>query len=233
MSKEENLDKQFVNVAEMAESLEMDIDLLAGIIANYTSILSLEDEITLDKIPNTTKTWKEIAIGLSCALAVDYTPKGNLRKYADEIYALAKFRVNFNVFPEEKFTIPELLNDTKEIINNFENLLLKLKALDPDCIEETAEEYIEKEKIPVVTCYSIDRVAYLCKETPETIKNFCVLEKYIDESGMPTVYGIGVKKYFYSSGYLTEAGKDHIVSVFYSINQSEKGMKSSSIGKAE
>lgn len=100
-------------------------------------------------------------------------------------------------------------------------------------IDETAEAYIEKEKIPVVTCYSLDRVAYFCKETPETIKNFCVMEKYIDENGKPTLYGLEVKKYFLANGYMTEAGKDHIVSVFYSINEAEKGMKSSNLGKAE
>lgn len=115
-----------------------------------------------------------------------------------------------------------------------ESFINKCESEYQKIMNNTAEKFIEKN----TDLFSIDEVAKLSDESPETIKNFCLFQKYIDADGLPTMYGYEILKYINQSLihgelFFTLAGKDHIVAVYNSIKMAEKGLKSGSIGLAE
>lgn len=275
MWKEENLQGEYISLNQIIEALELEkCNQFVRALLDYSDIEDCMINRDFNCIKNNKKTWMEISYAISGLLEIDYTPQGNLQRYADEIYDLAKFRIENNVNPESDFTIPELIKEVEEKISVFKKLLLKLKLMDPKTLKETAETFIEKgeteyQKIMNTTAdsfinasdrmlkenlieqailnnpvtdhtifdlpksYSLYTVAKLAGETVDTIFNYCVLQKYFDENGEPTVYGTEITKYVTKTHNLTEEGKNAIVAVFSQIRNSEKGMRSTSIGKAE
>ena len=93
-------------------------------------------------------------------------------------------------------------------------------------IGETAEKVIEKK-------YTIKQVAELAGETVEVIRNFSILEHYLDEEGKPTIFSTDIIGVTTPDGHFTEKGKNNIISTFALIHNGEKGMRRNSTGKAE
>lgn len=106
------------------------------------------------------------------------------------------------------------------------------KMLEKELMHKAILNNPESDKT-IFNTYSLMQVAKLSGETVETIINYCQLQKYFDEEGKPTLYGTDITGYITNFGSFTENGKNAIVSVFSQIRNGEKGLKSTSIGKAE
>lgn len=145
MWKEENLTGEYITLDGVVESLEIkNKDSLVGALLDYSDYEDYIINNNLEIAHNTKETWMNIACALSGVLELDYTPKGNLQEYADELLDLAKYRIENNVMPNEDFTIPEIIKEVEEKIKVFTRLVYQLKAIDPKVIEETAESFIQK-----------------------------------------------------------------------------------------
>lgn len=107
-------------------------------------------------------------------------------------------------------------------------------------IDETASNYLERaiENCPecnhtivdLSESFSIEQVAKIIEEPKETVLNFIAAKGWIDPETKKPLLPL---KYIDSNGRITVDGKDKIVSAFFTINKTEKGMKSFSCGKGE
>lgn len=259
MWKEENFTNDYITLDGVVESLEIkNKGSLVGALLNYSDY---EDHIinnNLEIAHNTKEVWMNIAYALSGLLELDYTPKGNLQEYADELLDLAKFRVENNVMPNEDFTIPEIIKEVEEKIKVFTRLKYQLKEIDPKVLEETpafiekrekeyqkimnetAGNYLERAIKNCPECnhtivdlsesFSIEQVAKIIEEPEETVLNFIAAKGWIDPETKKPLLPL---KYIDSNGRITVDGKDKIVSAFFTIKKTEKGMKAFSCGKGE
>lgn len=121
-----------------------------------------------------------------------------------------------------------------------ESFIEKGEAEYQKIMDNTASKLIEKaiENCPktnhtALETFTFEAVAKLAGKSVETIKNYCIFQNYINESGDPTLYGTQIKGYLTNLGAFTENGKNAIVSAFAQIHQGEKGMKKSSLGLGE
>lgn len=107
-------------------------------------------------------------------------------------------------------------------------------------IDETAGNYLERaiENCPecnhtivdLSESFSIEQVAKIIEEPKETVLNFIAAKGWIDPETKKPLLPF---KYIDSNGRITVDGKDKIVSAFFIIKKTEKGMKSFSCGKGE
>lgn len=81
--------------------------------------------------------------------------------------------------------------------------------------------------------YTIFDVAKLCKESAETVINYCKLRSWMEDDGSSSVYGRDIVHTMTNGGYITEKGKDEIVKTYQAIRENEKKLRKTSLGKAE
>lgn len=143
-------------------------------------------------------------------------------------------RTLFKVWGKDKDDSKKILEETTEsFIEKGEKEYQKI-------MDETAGNYLERaiENCPdcnhtildLSESFSIEQVAKIIEEPEVTVLNFIAAKGWIDPETKKPLLPL---KYIDSNGRITVDGKDKIVSAFFTIKKTEKGMKAFSCGKGE